>query len=46
MDQWVWAQGRTKVAYFYKTCPLCYVTFRNPLPKPKFFFFGFDYKTC
>ena len=30
MGQWVGAQGRPKVAYISKTCPLCDVTSRNP----------------
>jgi len=46
MGQWVGAQGRPKVAYFSKTCPLCDVTFRKTPLKPKIVFFDFDYKTC
>jgi len=41
MGQWVGAQGRPKVAYFSKTCPLCDVTSRKPHTKTQNCFFRF-----
>ena len=38
MGQWVGAQGRPKMAYFSKTCPLCDVTSRKPHRNRKSFF--------
>jgi len=41
MGQWVGAQGRTKVAYFSKTCPICDVTSRKPSTETENCFFNF-----